>query len=149
MGGPQVRGAPSGSLPLTHEAQADLWRHQNPEDGCAGNATRFLISYWDMPNFHGIGSHLHLMTGVLGLAVTYGRVFGLLNYTYHRAQHDGCRGKSSALAGWPPGTTGLPLLASGVISPPVPGSPHLLRWFPSWCRPTLWPLSWFPPPSSP
>lgn len=91
-----MRGAPEDSIPLTHEAQADIWRHQHPEHRCAGDKTRFLVSYWDNPHFHGMGSHLHLMTAVLGLAVTYGRVFGLLNYSFHRAQHEGCRGETTS-----------------------------------------------------
>lgn len=87
-----MRGAPSENIPLTHEAQADLWRHQHPEDGCAGERTRVLVSYWAGPEGHGIGSHLHLMASVLALAVSHGRVFGLLNDSFSRAKHEGCKG---------------------------------------------------------
>lgn len=86
----QVRGTPEENLPLTHVAQTDIWQHQFPAHGCAGDDTKFLISWWDSPEYHGIGSHIHLMTGLLGLAMTHGRVLTLLNWTYTRAKHSGC-----------------------------------------------------------
>lgn len=75
----QVPGTPEENLPLTHQVQTDIWRHQFPQDGCASNTTKFLITWWDAPNAHGIGSHLHLMTGLLSAAIMYGRVLTLLN----------------------------------------------------------------------
>lgn len=88
----QIRGLPRDNLPLTHVAQADIWAHQFPADNCREESTRFLISWWDRPNSHGLGSQLHLMTEMLGMAMSSGRVLVFLPKSFDRAKHSGCRG---------------------------------------------------------
>lgn len=93
-----VRGAPSGSALLAHEAQADSWRAQNSEDQCVGNERGSLVSHWAEPEGQGIGVNSSACTWgppCWPWPRAGGGVFGLLNSSFGRTTHDGCKGMSS------------------------------------------------------
>lgn len=87
---PWVAGSDEDNLPLTREAQAAIWRHQNPAN-CRDPSLRFLIASWPRPPNHGLGSALHIMTLWLAAALTTGRVL-VTQSDFLRSKHEGCPG---------------------------------------------------------
>lgn len=88
---PWVRGCDSDNLPLTRRAQADIWRNQNPPT-CRDVNQKFAIARWAPHGAFGLGAQLHVMTGVLGLAMAFNRTLVVLPRSFERAAHEGCKG---------------------------------------------------------
>eukprot|EP00850_Spirogloea_muscicola_P001319 SM000005S17116 [mRNA] locus=s5:241650:243787:- [translate_table: standard] len=86
----QIRGGDSDNLPLTRRAQTDLWIQQHPAN-CSDPSVQFAIIGWVPSKNHGIGSQLHIVSGMLSEVLKSGRV-AVLSNTWARAMHDGCQG---------------------------------------------------------
>lgn len=90
---PWVRGGREDNLPLTRNAQADIWRHQHPVN-CSDTGVRFFYIAWSPTRGYGLGSQLHLMTSAMSLAISHGRILVVAPATFTRADHEGCKGKA-------------------------------------------------------
>eukprot|EP00850_Spirogloea_muscicola_P000353 SM000001S04755 [mRNA] locus=s1:2056785:2059406:+ [translate_table: standard] len=88
---PWIRGGHLENLKLTHRAQADIWIHQHPAN-CSAPDVRFAVIEWRPVHGHGLGSQLHIVTGVLNEVLKSGRVAVFANQ-WQRALHRHCRGK--------------------------------------------------------
>eukprot|EP00850_Spirogloea_muscicola_P001268 SM000004S15138 [mRNA] locus=s4:1409508:1411673:- [translate_table: standard] len=86
----QIRGGDSDNLPLTRRAQTDLWIQQHPAN-CSDPSVQFAIIGWVRNTNHGIGSQLHIVSGMLSEVLKSGRE-AVLSNTWARAMHDGCQG---------------------------------------------------------
>eukprot|EP00850_Spirogloea_muscicola_P016738 SM000138S00045 [mRNA] locus=s138:276673:278849:+ [translate_table: standard] len=86
----QIRGGDPDNLPLTRRAQTDLWIQQHPAN-CSDPSVKFAIIGWVRNKNHGIGSQLHIVSGMLSEVLKSGRV-AVLSNTWARAMHDGCQG---------------------------------------------------------
>eukprot|EP00850_Spirogloea_muscicola_P004185 SM000017S02925 [mRNA] locus=s17:1105543:1107668:- [translate_table: standard] len=86
----QIRGSDSENLPLTRRVQTDLWTHQHPAN-CSDPSVQFAIIDW-VHSGHGMGSQLHLVSGMLSAVLKSGRV-AVLSNRWARAMHDGCQGE--------------------------------------------------------
>ncbi|XP_058770589.1 uncharacterized protein LOC131644179 [Vicia villosa] len=88
---PWIEGSDEDNYPLTRKVQRDIWIHQHPLN-CNDPNVKFLVADWErLPGF-GIGAQIASMSGLLGIAITEGRV--LVANHYNRADHDGCKGSS-------------------------------------------------------
>eukprot|EP00850_Spirogloea_muscicola_P016746 SM000138S00053 [mRNA] locus=s138:265309:267479:- [translate_table: standard] len=86
----QIRSGDFEDMPLTRQAQKDLWIQQHPAK-CSDPSVQFGIIDW-VPNVgHGMGSQLHSVSGVLSEVLKSGRV-AVLSDKWARAMHDGCQG---------------------------------------------------------
>ncbi|XP_024526426.1 uncharacterized protein LOC9634972 isoform X2 [Selaginella moellendorffii] len=97
-GGPQppwIEGGDDDNLPMTRQAQTDLWLHQHPKD-CTDKSTKFLVNDWVNSPKLGLGGQMVAMAGIFAIAVNEKRV--LVTDTLNRADHDECKG--SARAHW-------------------------------------------------
>eukprot|EP00850_Spirogloea_muscicola_P016006 SM000127S26622 [mRNA] locus=s127:153616:155776:+ [translate_table: standard] len=88
---PWIRGGHLENLKLTHRAQTDIWIHQHPAN-CSAPDVRFAVIEWRPVHGHGLGSQLHIVTGVLNEVLKSGRVAVFANQ-WQRALHRHCRGK--------------------------------------------------------
>eukprot|EP00850_Spirogloea_muscicola_P001267 SM000004S15137 [mRNA] locus=s4:1424409:1426561:- [translate_table: standard] len=86
----QIRGGDSENMPLTRRAQTDLWIQQHPAN-CSNPSVQFGIIDWVLNVGHGMGSQLHIVSGVLSEVLKSGRV-AVLSNKWARAMHDGCQG---------------------------------------------------------
>ena len=68
---PWILGGEEDNLPLTHRAQADIWRLHHPVN-CSADGLKFILGSWT--GTHGLGSQIHVMTTLLSQAVVHGRI---------------------------------------------------------------------------
>ena len=80
----QVHGADADNLPLTRQAQSDIWQHQHPHD-CSKDTIRFAVVAGEGED---PGALLHQLNNALSMAMAAGRVLVI-------KQH-GCQGPLAA-----------------------------------------------------
>lgn len=90
---PWVEGADEDNLPLTRQAQVDIWKHQHPVN-CQNSTLRFLLADWETDPGFGMGAQIFSMAGLLAIAFREQRIL-VTNY-YNRADHEECLGSDQA-----------------------------------------------------
>eukprot|EP00850_Spirogloea_muscicola_P004963 SM000022S07177 [mRNA] locus=s22:287365:290115:- [translate_table: standard] len=91
---PWIVGGDDDNLLLTRQVQRDLWVQQHPVD-CFAPSVRMALLAWPSADGHGIGSQIHMISGVMSAVVKSGRVL-VLTPTFERARHAECEGDNQA-----------------------------------------------------
>ena len=93
---PWVRGCDDTNLPMTRQAQADIWRHQHPAT-CRNASLKFVVAKWQSGSAYGLGSQLHVITTLFSQAVANDRIFVFTPKSFVRARHAQCKGEGEGL----------------------------------------------------